>query len=341
MVAMRSRPISAVALGLLATAGLLGCSSSDDTTEPEPASTAGTTAPATSAPVATGPSTTATTTAPAPTTTEAAAGRYREPVFAAVDVFTATYATGLADLVTGEPVELRLDVYEPAGDTEAQRPLIVWIHGGGFAAGSRETLADVATAYARLGYVTASIDYRLDPGNQCQGVQDETVPPDEAEAERARCGRAIQAAQDDSAAAIAWLRGQAGELGIDPTRLAVGGFSAGAVTAVNLAQRQNQSGPTPPESEVSAALAASGCNYFQGSIDAADAPLSMLAAGGDAAVPFACSTATADAAEEAGVAVQRLLYPDESGHAKALYTVHQAEVDAAWQEFLVVHLRLG
>jgi hypothetical protein len=41
------------------------------------------------------------------------------------------------------------------------------------------------------------------------------------------------------------------------------------------------------------------------------------------------------------VAVQRLLYPDESGHAKGLYTAHQAEVDAAWKEFLVVHLRLG
>jgi hypothetical protein len=92
---------------------------------------------------------------------------------------------------------------------------------------------------------------------------------------------------------------------------------------------------------VSAALAASGCNYFPDSIDADDAPLSMLASGGDAAVPFACSTATGDAAEAVGVAVQRLLYPDESGHAKGLYTAHQAEVDAAWKEFLVVHLRLG
>jgi dienelactone hydrolase len=113
------------------------------------------------------------------------------------------------------------------------------------------------------------------------------------------------------------------------------------VTAVNLAQRQNLSGPTPPESEVSAALAASGCNYFPESIDADDAPLSMLAAGRDAAVPFACSTATVDEAEAAGVPVQRLLYPAESGHAKGLYTTHQTEVDAAWQEFLVVHLRLG
>jgi hypothetical protein len=211
MVTMRTRPFGTVALGLLTTAALVGCSSSGGSTGTDLAGTS-TSASVTAVPPTSG----APTSTPLPaSTTTTVSDRYREPVFDDVDVTTATYATGLPDLVTGEPVELRLDVYEPAGDTEAQRPLIVWIHGGGFAAGSREALADVATAYARLGYVTASIDYRLDPGNQCQRVQDEVVPPAEAEAERGRCGRAIQAAHDDSATAIAWLRGQAAELGID------------------------------------------------------------------------------------------------------------------------------
>lgn len=155
-----------------------------------------------------------------------------------------------------------------------------------------------------------------------------------------RCARALQAGQDEVALAIAWLRSNAADFRIDTSRIAVGGFSAGAVTAIDLAQRQNLAGPAPAESSVSVALAASGCNFDPGSIDAADAPISILAAGGDRAVPSRCSVETLDLAEAAGVDVQRLLSPDETGHAGGLYDRHRAEVDAAWREFLLTQLGL-
>ena len=269
-------------------------------------------------------------------------GRYVDQVFSAADKTTRVYKT-TADLTSGAHLDLRLDLYQPRGDTLGRRPAIVWIHGGGFAAGSRTNLAAVADAYARRGYVTVSIDYRLDPGNRCQALQDGKITdPTEAAAERARCERAIQAAQNDGASAVGWLRRHADELRVDPKRIAVGGGSAGAVTAVNIAQRSNPGGgPLPSGTGVSAALAMSGCQYDLPAIDRYDAPVSMLASGGDQAVPYTCSVATVDRAASFGTPVQRLFYPAESSHAQALYRQHQAEVDKAWTAFLVTHLRLG
>jgi predicted esterase len=266
--------------------------------------------------------------------------RYTDEVFPNTTKATATYATA-DDLTTGDPVALKLDVFQPAGDTLTARPLIVWIHGGGFKAGSKEALGKVAAAYARRGYVTASIDYRLDPGLRCQELQDGKIRPGEVAAETARCRTAIEAAQADALSAIRWLRSKASTYRIDTTRVAVGGGSAGAVTAINVGQRANPDhGPVPAADHVDAVLAMSGCQYDPPSIDANDAPLSLLASGGDQAVPYACTVATADQAASFGTGVQRIFYPSESGHAQGLYLTHQATVDAGWARFLKKHLRL-
>lgn len=316
-------PAAAMTLLLVACGGGSAGDRAVDDTRP-----AGATLPTTSTPAGSG-------------STAPANDRYRDPVFDTVEVSTATFADGLADLVDGHSTSLQLDVYEPVGDTEGHRPVIVWIHGGGFKGGSRGGEAEIATTYARLGYVTASVDYRTDPENRCLDVQDRAIAdPTVLETETARCERALQAAQDDVALAIAWLRSHAVGYRIDPARVAVGGFSAGAVTVVYLAQRQNSLGPTPADSAVSVALAASGCNYYPDSIDAADAPISILAAGGDRSVPYACSVETLDRAEASGVMVQRLLYPNEDGHAYGLYSDHQTAVDTAWRDFLVVAMDL-
>lgn len=266
--------------------------------------------------------------------------RYTDQIFASATKSTATYTTA-DDLQTGDPVALQLDVYQPKGDTLAARPLIVWVHGGGFKVGTKAALGKMADAYARRGYVTASIDYRLDTGLRCQDLQDGKIPPDEVAAETARCRTAIEAAQADTLSAIRYLRSKAATYGIDTTRVAVGGGSAGAVTAINVGQRANPDhGAVPAADHVDAVLAMSGCQYDMPSIDANDAPLSLLASGGDPAVPFACTSATADEAESLGTGVQRIFYPSESGHASGLYLKHQATVDAAWARFLKKHLRL-
>lgn len=82
------------------------------------------------------------------------------------------YAQNIS-VLTGTPtlVDLRLDLYEPTGDTATSRPLVLYFHTGSFlpilrnktATGDR---ADSATAemcrqFARRGYVAASVDYRL------------------------------------------------------------------------------------------------------------------------------------------------------------------------------------
>ncbi|MDP2290152.1 MAG: alpha/beta hydrolase [Actinomycetota bacterium] len=269
-----------------------------------------------------------------------AAQRYRTPIFSGATTSTLTYATA-PDLNTGQSVVLQLDLYRPIGDTSTSRPLLVWVHGGAFAAGNRSSMASVAVAYARLGYVTASISYRIDPGSRCLQVQAGQFTGAQLIAEQARCERAIMAARADAAAAVAWLRTQAGTYGIDTTRVAIGGSSAGAITAVLVGQTLNTPGSPPPAaSRVSAVLAMSGCNYIEGSIDSADAPVAMIASGGDPMVPYSCSVATVAASVAAGVPALGQWFELESGHAQGLYAAHQGEIDRSWRLFLIDHLDL-
>ena len=270
-----------------------------------------------------------------------AALRYRTPIFSGASSITVTYGSA-PDFTSNAPVTLQLDLYRPLGDVATSRPLLVWIHGGAFLSGNRSQMAAESRAYAQLGYVTASISYRLDPGNHCLQVQAGQYAGDELIAERARCEKAILGARDDAATAIAWLRANAAKYGIDPTRVAVGGSSAGAITAIHVGQTLNTPGfPPPAASHVSAVLAMSGCNYVENSIDALDAPIAVSASGGDALVPFACSVATVNAAEAVGTPVVRNFYEQESAHADALYVQHQDEIDRSWRLFLIDHLGLA
>jgi acetyl esterase len=84
---------------------------------------------------------------------------------------------------------------------------LVWAHGGGFAAGDLDMPeADwVARSLAARGVTVVSVDYRL-VGDGCR----------------------YPAPSDDVLAAWRWTLDHAAELGIDPTRLAIGGASAGA-----------------------------------------------------------------------------------------------------------------
>jgi acetyl esterase/lipase len=272
----------------------------------------------------------ATTSATAPAGA-AAPARYRDAVFAETTKTTYVYKAP-PDLVTGKVVPLRLDVYRPVGDTLAKRPAIIWIHGGGFRSGDRSHMGAIAAEWAQKGYVTVSISYRLDSRGPCQSL---------AAGGAARCSKAIDAAQADALTSVAWLRARATTFRVDPTRIAVGGSSAGAITAVNVAQRANPGGGTVPRHvAVRAALAMSGCQYDRASIDRNDAPVSFLASGKDPLVSFACVKATADATQKAGTVVQRIYYPNESGHAQLLYRQHQTVVDPRYEAFLIDHLDL-
>ena len=112
---------------------------------------------------------------------------------------------------------LRLDVYRPHREvapprpaSAERRPAVIQVHGGGWLSGSRfEQGIPLLNHLAALGWVGFNIDYRLSP--------QATWPDHIVDVKRA----------------IAWVRENAAELGVDPERIAITGGSAGGhLTAV-------------------------------------------------------------------------------------------------------------
>lgn len=120
---------------------------------------------------------------------------------------------------------LRMDVYEPAEDPSTRRPLIIFAHGGSFVAGD-ENVSDIVQfcqRFAKHGYVTASIQYRL---AQFTDLADST-----------KMIETVVKALHDMKAAVRYFRNDAATANrfrIDPNMIFVGGASAGAILAVHL-----------------------------------------------------------------------------------------------------------
>jgi dienelactone hydrolase len=146
--------------------------------------------------------------------------RYRDQVFDSVAV-TTNLQYGSAPDANGNPVALRLDLYQPVGDTQTSRPALVWVHGGAFSSGDKGNVVpvDAANTFAKLGYVVVSINYRL-LGSGC--VANPGQPS---------CSIAAIEAKRDAQAAIRWLRANASTYKVDPGRIGIGGESAGGITA--------------------------------------------------------------------------------------------------------------
>ena len=157
--------------------------------------------------------------------------------------------------------DLLLDVYSPAG-ANGPLPALIMAFGGAFHRGSREkdrmdgegqkntTIAEYCARFAARGYVAFSIDYRLIPEDPHPGTtplitSDRSTPRSRVDVVRKLMGLppitmqqlrdGIEAACDDMEAAIAFVRANAGRFGIDPQRLGLGGFSAGARVALMVA----------------------------------------------------------------------------------------------------------
>jgi predicted esterase len=129
--------------------------------------------------------------------------------------------------------DLYLDIYEPSGDTETNRPLVVVAHGGSFVGGSKDG-ADVVPLcedLSRMGYVVASIQYRL-------GIP---ITLDLQEPAQEAVIRGVH----DMHAAIRFFRKDVAENGnswnIDPDRIAAAGVSAGAFITLQLAYLDEES----------------------------------------------------------------------------------------------------
>src|ERR1041385_7457024 len=86
--------------------------------------------------------------------------RYKNYAFTAVDS-TMNVQYGQNITMNHVSQNLIMDIYQPKPDLAAKRPLIVFIHGGGFVGGSRKDMTNISIIFAAKGFVTATIDYRL------------------------------------------------------------------------------------------------------------------------------------------------------------------------------------
>jgi alpha/beta superfamily hydrolase len=155
---------------------------------------------------------------------DCSSNRYDEEIFSSIDT-TNNVVYGSNVDYQGANTTLTMDIYEPAGDTAAFRPLIVWVHGGSFVGGSKtdNDVVGLCQHFAMRGYVCVSIEYRL-------GI---TFPFTQATATKS-VFRAVQ----DMKAAVRYFRQDAATANvyrIDPNMIFGGGSSAGAFTALHLA----------------------------------------------------------------------------------------------------------
>ena len=135
----------------------------------------------------------------------------------------------------GGDIDLRLDVYHPAGPSK--RTAVIHLHGGGFARGAKGNNELNCLAFAARGYTSITSQYRL----AAQGRWPDQI--------------------HDTKAAIRWTRANAERLGVDADKIVVAGYSAGGTLALvaagsaGVAVLEGDGGNAGVSSEVAACIA--------------------------------------------------------------------------------------
>ncbi len=160
-------------------------------------------------------------------------GRYLDSLFGVTVTSDLIYGNNL--LYNGIATDLKLDVYEPSGDIQTVRPLIIFAPKGSFIQESKteHTMVQLCTHFASLGYVAVAIDYRV-------GVN-YTAVMQNAQLEFTK---AVLRAAHDYKAAIRYFRKDAATTNtfkIDSGLIIAGGSSAGAITALHVAYLDSES----------------------------------------------------------------------------------------------------
>lgn len=264
--------------------------------------------------------------------------RYLDPTFASYTVQqNIKYAEAVNYKRTGTE-KLYLDLYTPAGDTATGRPLMIFIHGGGFYIGDKNIIGgeygDPQAAFgwgsyfAKRGYVVMSINYRM---------ADHLVKAGDADAEQI-----ILMGKSDVYAAVRYARLHASEYGIDPNRIVLAGNSAGAVLALygayttsNVGDNTSNAGPS---NQVQAAVSLAGAILPQtaGAITAPVVPAIMFHGDQDTTVPYAAALNLYQRLASLGGRVDWYVFPGQ-GHAIAGYAAGAPTV----AQFLYEVLHLG
>lgn len=157
--------------------------------------------------------------------------------------------------------KLQLDIYRPRVTDDTLRPALILAFGGAFHRGTKSeevfegeapstSVAQYCHEFARRGYVCFSIDYRLMPEEPDPGLT-RFLPADfsysTARIDHVRAvlglppctprmiADTLEAATDDMCNAVAFVRSRSQAFAVDLSRIAIGGFSAGASIALNAA----------------------------------------------------------------------------------------------------------
>jgi acetyl esterase/lipase len=149
---------------------------------------------------------------------------YRDTVFSAVRIESnLAYRSPLPKGKAGKAC--RFDLYEPGNHpiSPISRPLIIWMHGGGFKFGSRKATGARfwCTSFARRGYLCASIDYRM--------TVKKTLTSFPA------LVKGCSVAVEDAREAVAYFKAHYKTWNIDTNRIILGGNSAGGIIALQTA----------------------------------------------------------------------------------------------------------
>ena len=120
----------------------------------------------------------------------------------------------------GESNDLKLDIFYY--QQEKPKPLILFMHGGGFISGRKESYRSFCENLAKRGFVVANVTYR-------QGVSKDR------QAFKLEIAKAVYRAQQDAATSVRFLLHNALNFGIDTTKIIIGGSSAGGITALGVA----------------------------------------------------------------------------------------------------------
>ena len=163
--------------------------------------------------------------------------RYNHRIFSGATIIPdVTYATspGIPAVYLSEAFttsqSLKLDVYQPNGDTAQSRALIIFAHPGGFVSGTKasDDMISLCDSFASRGYVTATMDYRMNFN---------LFSSNSAE-------RAVWRATQDASAAIRYFKSNAATYKIDTTKIFFWGSSAGSFMAMHVAHVDDSERPS-------------------------------------------------------------------------------------------------
>jgi predicted esterase len=151
--------------------------------------------------------------------------KYKDFVFANITK-TKNLSYGIANSTKKDKSRL-FDLYQPAGDSSTGRPMIIWMHGGGFKFGSKNATGIElwSETFAKRGYVCAAINYSLSKHNPLFNF-DELL-------------KSTYYAVQDVRAAVEYFRKNCKLYNIDPDKIILAGNSSGGMIALQAAYSNN------------------------------------------------------------------------------------------------------